>query len=271
MRTSVVSDIHIDINEDYPVVEELLNYQREHEVTHLLIAGDISSDPEMTRKTVQEIREKGKQQVYYVPGNHDLWKKAYPNASTVDIYGAFQKDENCLCDKRVVIGEHVILGDVAWFDYSYANPTYTQTEFDSMSKNGRTWQDYYFNDWSKENKKTCDFFLEKLEKQIKEVKQEMPEKKILLMTHMISHEMFCVPEHIADWSYFNAFLGSRKLQELAVKYQVDYAVCGHVHYRATKKQDGVTWMCRCLNYHTEWQGNKDIKKQLADAIEVIDL
>lgn len=271
MRTSVISDIHVDVNYEYPVVDELLKFQEKHKVTNLLIAGDISSDPEMTKKVINELKERGKQQVYYVPGNHDLWKKQHPDASTVDIYEKFRKDENCLCDKPAIIGNHVIIGDVAWFDYTYGTSQIETAEYEKMSRNGRTWQDYYYNDWSSENQKISDEFLEKLEQQIKNAVSKMPDKKILLMTHMISHEMFRVPEHLADWSYFNAFLGTRKLQELAIKYQVDYAVCGHVHYRNTKKQDGVTWMCRCLNYHTEWQENKDIKKQLADAIEIIDL
>lgn len=271
MEISVISDIHIDINKDYPVIEKLLEFQKEHGVSALLIAGDISSDPEVTLKTIQYLKKEGHQQVYYVPGNHDLWKKEHKNWKTEDIYQRFCKDVDCVCNKPAVVGDHVIIGDVTWFDYSYANRAYTTEEFDKMSRNGRTWQDFYFNDWSAENVQTCNIFLQKIEGQIKETKEKMPDKKIVLMTHMISHEMFCVPEQIADWSYFNAFLGSKKLQELAVKYQVDYAVCGHVHYRATKKQDGVTWMCRCLNYHTEWQENKDIEKQLEDAIEIINL
>lgn len=140
-------------------------------------------------------------------------------------------------------------------------------QFDRMSKDGRTWNDFLYNSWSQNNAEKCKWFLDKLEKQLKEF-QESP---IVFVTHMISHEAFKVPEERESWSYFNAFLGSQKLEELCKIYRVDYAICGHVHYRKDYEDGGTKWLCRCLNYVSEWSGEKDIHFQLADAVELLDL
>lgn len=42
MKTAVISDIHVDINEEYPVVEALAEELNKRDVQLLLLAGDIS-------------------------------------------------------------------------------------------------------------------------------------------------------------------------------------------------------------------------------------
>lgn len=271
MRTAVISDIHIDVNEQYPVMEELITYIKKNDVEAILIAGDISSSPILTQQLMQQLEEKSGIEVWYVPGNHDLWHKDEETRSTEEIYESFCNDPRCLSGKIIELGNHVVIGDVAWFDYSFGNQRYSNEEFELMSRNGRTWQDSLFNDWSKDNQTCCQRFLDNLEHLLQECKTRYPQKGIVFMTHMISNVRYCVPEEIMDWSYFNAFLGSSCIEELCKKYQPEYAICGHVHYRETATDSGVTWLCRCLNYHTEWQENKDTAQQLSDAIEVIEL
>ena len=85
---------------------------------------------------------------------------------------------------------------------------------------------------------------------------------------------FTVPQEMANWSYFNAFLGTRRLGELYRRYPVEVAICGHVHYRKTLEKDGITWLCRCLNYHSEWRpeyGGDTLSQQIAHAAEVMEL
>lgn len=272
MKVAIVSDIHVDINKDYEVFDSLNRILQEREVDTLLIAGDITSDPDQTLKWIHEFADASHKNIYFVPGNHDLWNGSKLHKNTDEIYQMLARDEHCICDKTVMIGDCALIGDVGWFDYSFGNhEKFTTQDFEKMSRNGRTWQDSLFNDWTKHNHKTSDAFLKKLERRIVECRNQNPCQKILLMTHMISNEMYKVPEDIADWSYFNAFLGTKKLERLCVEQQVTYSVCGHVHYRHTEEKDGVVWMCRCLNYHTEWQGEKDVYEQLKEAIEILDL
>lgn len=268
VKTGIISDIHIDINKDYNVIDELANYVKENKIELLLIAGDISSYPEITLNAICEIETKSGAKVLYVPGNHDLWNKDSKYTNNDKIYELFLNDEHCLSGKIYETEDYVIIGDVAWYDYSFGNHEKFCTEdFEKMTHDGRTWQDSLFNTWSKNNREKSDWFIEKFQSKI----NENSSKPVVLMTHMITHDKFAVPEEREMWKYFNAFLGSKKLKELCITNQVKYSICGHVHYRNTFTEDGVTWMCRCLNYHNEWLGEKNIKAQIADAIDIIEL
>ena len=271
MRTAVISDIHIDVNESYDVIGGIVDYVREKKVELLLIAGDISSYPEKTIETVRKLEELSGAVVRYVPGNHDMWNKDAAYISNDAIYKRYLEDEHCLSGKLYETDDSIIIGDVAWYDYSFGNhEKFKKQDFEGMTYEGRTWQDSLFNTWSKKNEECCQWFLERFQKLIDDNKDK--DKKIVLMTHMISHEAFAVPEEMNHiWSFFNAFLGSRKLTKLCVENQVQYSICGHVHYRNTFAENGVIWMCRCLNYHNEWLGEKDVRVQIEEAMELVEL
>lgn len=268
MKSAVISDIHVDINKDYEVIEAISEYVQEHGIELLLIAGDIANHVEETIAVVAELERKSGAKVLYVPGNHDMWdeEKAYSNND--EIYQKFLEDEHCLSGRCYETDKHIVIGDVGWYDYSFGNQEkYADEDFDKMSIGGRTFLDYLYNTWSQKNKEHSDGFVEKLQKLI----TDHPGKDIVVMTHVLSHEAFLVPESIGDWSYLNAFLGTKKLKDLCLKNKVRYAICGHVHYRKNVEEEQTTWLCRCLNYHNEWLGEKDVRMQVAETMEILDL
>ncbi|MGN0401516.1 MAG: metallophosphoesterase [Acetatifactor sp.] len=268
MKTAVISDIHIDINKDYDVLGGIVEYIRENSVEMLLIAGDISNCVESTIKAVCMLEQESGVRVLYVPGNHDMWDERAAYESNDRIYEKYLADEHCLSGKTFETKEHFLIGDIGWYDYSFGNhEKFTEDDFKKMTINGRVVQDSLFNTWSRDNEGRCRWFVERLEAALK----KNPGKKVLLMTHMLSHEAFLVSESRENWSYLNGFLGSRALKKLCVENNIEYAVCGHVHYRKSVKEGGTTWLCRCLNYHNEWRGEKDVRQQIATAMEIIEL
>ena len=268
MRSAVISDIHVDINKDYKVIEAISEYVHEHAIELILIAGDITNRVKDTIEVVAELERQSGAKVLYVPGNHDMWDEDKEYNNNDEIYQMFLEDEHCLCERYYETDKHIIVGDVGWYDYTFGNQEkYSEEEFDKMSIGGRTFLDYRYNTWAQMNKKHSDDFVEKLQKLI----HEHPEKDIVVMTHVLSHEAFLVPEDIGDWSYLNAFLGSKKLKDLCLENKVRYAICGHVHYRKNVDEEKTTWLCRCLNYHNEWLGEKDVKIQVDETIEILDL
>ncbi len=271
MKTAVISDIHIDVNADYDVIGSMVDYIKRNQVELLLIAGDISSYPQKTIETVAHIEEASGAIVRYIPGNHDLWNKDAAYESNDSIYELFLKDEHCLSGKIYETDRSVIIGDVAWYDYSFGNhEKFEKEDFMKMTYEGRTWQDSLFNTWAQNNEERCGWFLKRFQSLLDG--QRGKNKKIVLMTHMISHEAFAVPEEMNPiWCYFNAFLGSKKLTGFCKENGVAYSICGHVHYRNSFCEDGVIWMCRCLNYHKEWLGSQDVREQIEEAMELIEL
>ena len=269
MKTAILSDIHVDINRDYPVAEEFARFLKENNVHLAIVAGDVSERQQETLDTLNRIEQESGTKVLFVPGNHDLWGPEGDPDQVEAIYDRYCQDEHCLCGRDYVAGDTVFIGDVGWYDYSFGSGRYSFEEFERMSLAGRTWQDRLRNAWTRDNVGRNQWMLSRLEARM----AAYPEKRQVLVTHMLPIKDFTVPKEMANWAYFNAFLGSRKLGELYRRYPVTAGVCGHVHYRRSLDQDGIHWMCRCLNYHTEWrpQDGETVRDQIENSVEVLDL
>lgn len=267
MRAVFLSDLHVDINRSQPVVRDLSAFLREKNADLAVLAGDISEDQEETLRTVEGLEQAAGVQVLYVPGNHDLWGSEPEEAERR--YARYCEDPRCLCGRDAVFGDLAFLGDVGWYDYSFGSGRYTRQEFDRMELAGRVWQDSLRNAWTRDNPGRSQWMLDRLEARM----QANAGKRLVMVTHMLPVRDFTVPPERGNWSYFNAFLGSRKLGELYRGYPVAAAVCGHVHYRRSFDRDGIHWMCRCLNYQSEWQAEQGAacREQLAHAAEVLEL
>ena len=75
MRVGLISDLHIDINKDYPIVELTAETAAEQMTDVLVIAGDISETQNQTLQAIERLQSLCEFPVYYVPGNHDMWNK----------------------------------------------------------------------------------------------------------------------------------------------------------------------------------------------------
>ena len=300
-RTLVISDIHTDVNGAYPVVEELAAYAVKEQAECLLIAGDICENVYAVMDTVRKLKKDTGAEVYYVPGNHDMWRSGQIRLNTDEIYELFCQDENCLCGKQVRVGEHIIVGDIGWYDYSFGDKEFRKEEFDRLEQDARVWQDKYYNGWTKDNIGKNKWFLARIEDRLQAAAKELAgadaenaaagsadagneeagnaggsakkdERRIVAMTHMIPHRAYTVPTNDRPmWKYFNAFLGSEELGKLYRRYPVGYALCGHVHYRHDFAEGKIQYMCRCLNYASEWWGEKDVRTQIKQAAALIEL
>ncbi|MGN0342729.1 MAG: metallophosphoesterase [Roseburia sp.] len=267
MRTAVISDIHLDDNTGYDVEGALRVFLLKNEIELLLLAGDIETDYEKTIAFIERLEDSSNTLIRYVPGNHDLWNLYHQNETTDEVYAHFLNDSRCLSAGPFLIGDYAIIGDVGWYDYTYGDNQIPLSEYEKMQRNGRVWQDSIRNQWTRDNIGKNEYFIQKLREQLECYR----DKKKILVTHMISNSDLCVKRKCGDWNYFNGFLGSIELEKLIYEYQVEYAVCGHVHFRRNVERKGTTWFCRCLSYEEEWRGNKDIYRQIEDAIYVFEL
>lgn len=270
MKAAILSDIHLDYNEGQDVLDCIAHRVNEEHAEVILLAGDISPYVDTTLQAVKELEALAGMPVYYVPGNHDLWKQPdRPDEPTDAIYEKFAADPHCLVGKSVRLGAHRLLGEIGWYDYSFGDSSFSKEEFDRMTYGGRRWQDSLFNDWTADNLAAHQRFLSILEERM----QQFPAERLVVMTHMLPIADFTVPTTDEKWRYFNAFLGSAALGALFTHYPVDAAICGHVHYRQTIEKNGIRWFCRCLNYQTEWRAQEGncCALQVADTIDFFEL
>lgn len=233
-------------------------------------AGDVSESQQETLDTLNTIEQLSGARVLFVPGNHDLWGPKGDPDQIGAIYSRYAQDEHCLCGRDVVLGDTVVIGDVGWYDYSFGSGRYSFEEFEKMSLAAAPGRTLYATPgpattWAAPSGCSPAW---------RPGMAAYPGKKLVLVTHMLPIKEFTVPQEMANWSYFNAFLGTRRLGELYRRYPVEVAICGHVHYRKTLEKDGITWLCRCLNYHSEWRpeyGGDTLSQQIAHAAEVMEL
>lgn len=70
MRLFVWSDLHVDYPANFQLLGQLS--RQDFQDGALLVAGDVSSDPEKVLRALTVLRERFAE-VAFVPGNHDLW------------------------------------------------------------------------------------------------------------------------------------------------------------------------------------------------------
>lgn len=267
MRIGVISDIHLDINKEFPVIEAICARIREEKLDILLIAGDISNSYKTSILHLDSLRELSGIEVYFVPGNHDMWDQEGEIGDARIIYDKYASRSDCLCKKIINLNEEwVVIGDIGWYDYSFGESCYSEEEFAMKEKNKRVWQDRIMVQWHQSDQEFHKKILQDLEERL----LACGGKKIIVVTHMIGAAEFKVPVTRADWDYFNAFLGSKMYGELFEKYKVAYSFMGHVHYRKSLVKNGVDYRCTCLNYYSEWQ-SEDLIGEVKDAMEIIEI
>lgn len=281
MKTGFISDLHVDINEAYPVLDLLAQECRRQQLKLLLIAGDISETPERTIAAMRELRDALREvpscHVFYVPGNHDMWNKNCPQMDTEEIAALYEGDPFCLAGRKTIrAGGFAAVGDIGWYDYSFADPDFSREQLDGMTWQGRTWQDKYYNSWTLDNPGQMQIRLSRLQAAMDAAGRAFGRNTPLIaVTHMLPIREFTVQDAPKQWSFFNAFLGGEAIGDLLRQYPVRISVSGHVHYRKQLEKDGILWICPCLGYHSEWHlyglADNEPQTHIRDALQVLDL
>lgn len=276
-RVAVLSDIHLNnkvMKQQF--TRALYELFLDTPVDRLILAGDISNGVGHSISYVKALIEDLKIPVYYVPGNHDMWDR-YNGLDTRDVYKLFLEDPNCLSGKIVDTPGAVLLGDIHWYDYSYADHArYSHEQFEKKMLRGSRWQDAYYIDFLKSDEYMTDYFIEEQRDLLLKAKEEYNDKPIVYTSHMINNEAFSVPSRRFElWGFFNAYLGSRKLNQFIREMKPVAAICGHVHHRRRFTEDGIDYICACLGYKKEWRylapDTVDLKEQIKRTLEVISL
>ena len=281
MRIGFISDIHVDLNaeggEDC-VTGLLAAESRRRGLDILLVAGDLSGDFQLSMKTIDRLLAESGAQVFFVPGNHDIWNEKHPGLKALDTYAALLEHPSNLARGPVSIGDGwTIIGDIGWYDFTYGDLGFTSADFERMNYMGRTWRDSVYVPWERKTVDVHRMFLDRLKESLDAAVKldKVSDGKVILATHMVQVKEFTVQNPGEMWKYFNAFLGSPEYGQLAMERGVALSVCGHVHYRRRVKKGGTEFVCPCLGYRAEWAARDgqpaDAAREIADALSVWEL
>jgi putative phosphoesterase len=250
--------------ESDPIEYALVKVLNEEKTDYLIIAGDIADDYKKSLEILYFLEKNTKTKILFVPGNHDLWNKENGIENTNEIYLKLKDFKGNLSNGPVIIGDWAIVGDVGWYDYSFAHERYSLEQLSVGNDFNKHWKDKKYINWQKDDISMTNWFKEKLAKQINDLKN----KKIILVTHVVTHENFTVKNQ-EMWEYFNAYLGTKHYDELYKKENVKYVIIGHVHYRKNILQDETLFICNCLNYRNQWLYSEDAYTEIKKTIKSI--
>lgn len=279
MKIAVISDIHIDEQEDELAFEDrFVHCVNSLNVDCLLIAGDISEYYLRTLAFIRRLRERVSAQVFFCAGNHDLWSKYEPNLKAqeiLDYMGEEKGDPGFLQNSAVALTDKtVLIGSCGWYDYSFAQDgMFSYDELKRREYKGRWWRDSLYAKHGMDDVDVNRLWNQELQALV----DKHQDKDIIFMTHMLNHPGFLVGEFSKQYEifkYFNAFLGSEGLYDISKNPSIKYAISGHVHYRKSFDEDGTYYMCRCLGYPKEYPffgGEQELDSQILDAFEVIEI
>lgn len=272
MKIGILSDIHVDINLHQgkdDVTPAICRFIRENKLDIFIIAGDIAGDYTLTLNSINRIEKETGKICLFVPGNHDIWTEKHPGKTSWDIYNKLKSHpHNLSAGPYSINSKWTVIGDLGWYDYKFGNRKYSIEDFDRMQYKDRIWQDSIKAVWGISTLEMHAYFLKKLDIQL----NEQRDKNIILVTHVLPIEDFTVQQPSLMWEYLNAFMGSPDYGNLVKKYpDIKYSISGHVHYRKKLQKNNTAYICSCLGYSSEWQGNDDPFIEVAKAVISIEI
>ena len=268
MKLGIISDLHVDTNhsETDPIERALLKVIKESDIDVLLIAGDLADNYQRGLAVIQHIEDAGCR-VVFVAGNHDIWNIDFPQINnTAEIIAQLKEHPGCLIDHPIALTDDVVMiGDIGWYDYTYGFGKYTDAYYDAGHHFEREWKDNYYVNFNMSHIEKTEDTIARLAKQI----AAYPDKKIIFVTHVVTHEDFLLTKETEYHDFINGYIGSSKYQALFSD-NVEHVVMAHVHLRKNLTENGINYLCRCLGTKKSWNTD-DAETEIKDALAIIEI
>lgn len=272
MRIGFISDLHVD-NFTYEVqdyLDTMSEIIKKNTIETLVIGGDITNSYKTTTDFVEKLQSQTNIQVYFIPGNHDLWDRASDKAdiNTMNIYKQYKEHPQCLIESPIMLNDRIgLIGHTAWYNYvKYNKEKFSLDKIKKGRYKGVTWQDKKYIQWPKEDPEMSKYFAEVIENDI----QKLQAESYILVTHMITIPEFTMPLPHRVFDFFNAYIATDDLLSLYENYPIEKSIMGHVHFRGEVERKGTLYITNSLGYVKEWR-SKDMRKEIQNALYICDV
>lgn len=270
MRIGFISDLHITYNTSFleEGIDCVLEAAKSAKIDKLFIAGDTSDDYLETGAFVERLVDEGLD-TYFIFGNHEYWSLLYEEALKLN-------NKRYIHGKSVNVGdEHVVVGIDGFFDYSFTTLVDNESTRDLpkerhvIDKIGKANFDLKRNKIkSKKYREVFEDMEVKLTRELKKANKEG--KKIILMLHYVPSEEFLLYKKNIIWDSINAFMGSKRYQELAEEYGVSKVVFGHTHFSHNKTINNVDYHCNPVGYK-EKEFDISFRERVKESLKVFEV
>lgn len=241
LRLLIISDLHVDYPRNRDRLPALARRMLAQSADVLIVAGDLSHKLEQVESTLFAFADFPGPKLF-VPGNHDVWivrRGDEPASDSWDKLEALAKV--CRRTGFVDLGQanarirgYTFAGTMGWYDYSFADPRLELTEADYARKQWRdlTYMDGAYARWNVPDAQVA----RRLEAGVSERLRDA-QPPIVFVSHHVPLEELVFRSGNDEWDYFNAFMGTRRLESLVRSHGVSRFVFGHTHRPVTLVED----------------------------------
>ena len=256
-RILVATDIHMPS----PYLATMLEGIKQVKPDALIISGDLSVDGKLgdiEKLFIKLKKANQKMRVITVLGNHDLWihERDIDSISKIERINKLSEKYNVeLLDtiNRVELGDYDVVGNVGWYDYSFA-PGYTDFDYENCNPYGFSKEYIKSNCIYLNTMRGCscpswhnDCIYTKLESRSfakinkEKIEGNMRGRRTIIVTHHASLKDF-MKEH----SFFNAYDG-QDLSNIIFNSnkKIVYYIYGHLHENSVAPKmtiNGITFI-----------------------------
>lgn len=238
MRVFVVSDIHIDYQENKKWVSTLSSVDYTDDI--LILAGDVTDDLNLLGSCFLQLSNIFLK-VLFVPGNHDLWISRDKSLNSIEKYRRICElaKENSISMQPFHSHSLSIVPLFGWYDFSFGSP---------CSKLMDTWNDFRNCDWPNDMQPLDinHYFLEKNEAHLRIVNQ-----LVISFSHFLPRidlMPFYIPQH---YHYIYPALGSVLLEKQIRVLKPNIHVYGHSHVNRDVTLGGIHYINNAFGYPSE--------------------
>ena len=239
MRVYALSDIHVDYAENLAWIKALT--EAEYRDDLLLLAGDVTDDIGLLEEVLCHLCVCFRQ-VFFVPGNHDLWVRRDGFACSLAKFTAIEQ----LCDRLGVETRPVELSGLSivpllgWYDFSFGEP-------DRHLR--RAWRDFKACQWPREfgdEQAITAHFLA-----LNEERLNTTNDCLISFSHFLPRLDVMPPQIPQHRRRVYPVLGTEKLGEQVRRLKPDLHIYGHSHVNQAMTLDGTHYVNNAFAYPDE--------------------
>ncbi|CAF1294282.1 unnamed protein product [Rotaria sp. Silwood1] len=183
-----ISDLHVDYDENMKWIEHLSNDKYLNDT--VIIAGDVTHILSKLVHILKLFKSKFKD-VYYCPGNHELWTKSLREDEEYQIHNSIEKFHHILkvCDdigihtKPGVTNQGVTIVPLfGWYDNSLHMPS------PNVESDLKLWMDHYWCQWTDEvpQCEAAKYFVKLNEQHLSRLDKNKSNSKIITFSHFLT-------------------------------------------------------------------------------------
>jgi predicted phosphodiesterase len=238
MRILAISDLHADYRENTLLLEQLSDRAFQQDI--LIAAGDISDRLDTLQSTLTLLRAKFSQ-VFYVPGNHELWVRRAPHTSIEKFFSVL-----ALCEALDIQTIPACVRGI-WVVplYSWYEPQFdgdNSGDVDSLSG----WADFYLCKWPAGMVRVCDFFLKLNEPHLRAY-----DGPVISFSHFLPRRDLLPSVERLKFKGLPKVAGCAALDGQIRRLRSSVHIFGHSHISCDCLIDGVRYVQNPLRYPRE--------------------